>query len=149
MIVCKIYVDVIDGEECIVSELAKRNFPEDVYPSADVPSTYVAISKEAKDLIYKIIRKDGDWEPDIFSPDFIFEVSDYKNNIGMFGFNIRVFDFLPGAQKENDQHRKVYYVNKGPMLVDTDRLWLPIMDSMQVCDNEFLKNLDLTEPVEL
>ena len=149
MIVCKVFVDVINGEECIIAELAKRNLPEDIFPFSDIPSTYVAISKEAKDLIYRIIRKDRDWESDIFSPDFTFEVSDYKNNTGMFGFNIRVLSVLPGAQKENDQDRKVYYVNKGPMLVDTDRLWLPIMDSMQLFDNEFLKNLDLTEPVEL
>ena len=36
MIVCKIYVDVIDGEECIVTELAKKNIPEHVTNLGDI-----------------------------------------------------------------------------------------------------------------
>ena len=66
MIVCKIYVDVIKGQKCIVTELAKENVSEDMvfvpkgidgdHGRAHVyPSTAIAISKEAKELLYWLV----------------------------------------------------------------------------------------------
>ena len=55
MIVCKMYVDHINGEKCIVTELARRDIPSGItnvnYCDTEVcnvyvyPSTYVAISE--------------------------------------------------------------------------------------------------------
>ena len=158
MIVCKIYVDVIDGEDCIITELAKRNIPQkwgeitnirgnddtdndDNFRAVYIYSTtYVAISKEAKELLYWLLK--NNWEKNIFLADYTFEIYDYDKKIG-------TFCFLPEEEEGNTQRKKIFYVNKRSVYIDSEQYWTEIMESMPVYDNEFLKNLDLTEPVEI
>ena len=105
MIVCKVYVDVINEQKCIVTELAKKNIgkwitniteDDDERPIKEWkrvyihPSTIVAISKEAKKLLYWYFNNVENRRKNIFLADYIFaignEKGDYKNNIGTFGF---------------------------------------------------------------
>ncbi len=160
MIVCKIYVDVIDGEDCIITELSKRNIPffgshgcitnindndndnEDFKAVYVYPSTYVAISKEAKDIINAFAHDEDNRKDDIFLADYTFEVEDYDKKIG-------TFSFLPEEEEGNTQRKKIHFYKRRPFYVDVYKLRTYIMDTMPVYDNEFLKNLDLTEPVEI
>ena len=155
MIVCKIYVDVINEQKCIVTELAKENVSEDmvfIYKGVEgkhgrafvYPSTAIAISKEAKELLYWLLdyKNDDNWEPNIFISDYNFLIDDYENNIGTFAF-------LPSNEEGETQRKKIFYINKRPLYINSREMWTKIMDNMQLLDNEFLKNLDLTEPVEL
>ena len=155
MIVCKIYVDVINEQKCIVTELAKDNVSKNnafvtdevdgKYGRAYVyPTTAIAISKEAKELLYWLLDCNNfdNWENNIFLADYTFEMDDYENNIGTFGFR-------PSNEEGETSRKKIFYINKRPVYVNSQQRWTELMDNMPVYDNEFLKNLDLTEPVEL
>ena len=151
MLVCKMYMDNINGEDCIITELAKRNIPQGITNIEEgndersavyvYPSTYVAISKEVKDALNYKIYKEDDWEPNIFDTDFTFETSDYKSNKGLFGF-------LPKKHEGESQRKKIFYL-KDTLQLDTSKLWTNLLDGMPIFDNEYLKKLDLIEPVEL
>ncbi len=161
MIVCKVYVDVIDGEECIITELAKRNIPigprgaitnitDEDEDNADFqcvyvyPSTYVAISKEAKELLHMLVEDKANRKENVFLADYLFEVDseqDYDNKIGAFGF-------LPDEETGNSQRKKIHFYKRRAVYVDAYNARTYILDTMPVYDNEFLKNLDLTEPAE-
>ena len=151
MIVCKMYIDNINGEDCIVTELAKRNIPqgitnivvgvdEDKISNVHIyPSNYVAISKEAKDALMKKIDVDDDWVYRIFDTDYMFSTDNYKSNIGG-------FSFLPKKHEGENRRKKIFYL-KDTLKLDTAQLWLNLLDGMPIYDNEYLKNLDLTEPI--
>ena len=153
MIVCKIYVDVINEQKCIVTELAKENVSTKmVYITngtdkeygrvAIYPSTAIAISKEAKELLYWLLDNVENRRKNIFISDYNFVMEDYENKIG-------TFVFLPSNEEGDTQRKKIFYINKRPVYINSQEKWTEIMESMQLLDNEFLKNLDLTEPVEL
>lgn len=153
MIVCKIYVDVINEQKCIVTELAKANVSKNNafvtdevdgnYGRAYVyPTTAIAISKDAKELLYWLLDNVENRRKNIFLADYTFEVDDYENNIGTFGF-------LPGNEEGETPRKKIFYINKRPVYVNSQQRWTELMNNMQLLDNEFLKNLDLTEPVEI
>ena len=144
------YVDHINGEKCIITELARRGIPSGVtninYCDTEVcsvyvyPSTYVAISAEAREIIKRIIRTDRHWKWNAFEADYTFETDNYKSGIGLFGF-------LPKKKEGETVRKKIYYL-KDELRVDTSKLWYHIMDKMPTYDNEYLKNLDLTVPLD-
>ena len=144
MIVAKIFFDNIDGRDCIVTEIAKRNLSSDI-SNFDMqkdlqaiyiyPSTYIAISKPVKDYLTKRINGDMDWVGNIFNRNYTFECSDYSSNVGMFGFS------------ETEKGKSVFYLDED-LYVDVSKLWIGIMDSMKLYPNDILKNLQLDEPVD-
>ena len=153
MIVCKIYVDVIKGQKCIVTECTKENVSKGMvfisnaldgeYGSAMVyPSTAIAISKEAKELLYWLVDNVENRKKNVFLSDYNFMIEDYENNIG-------AFSFLPTNEEGETERKKIFYINKRPVYINSEEKWTRIMENMQLLDNEFLKNLDLTEPVEI
>ncbi len=153
MIVCKIYVDVINEQKCIVTELAKENVSKDnvfIFEGIDgehgrafvYPTTAIAISKEARELLHWLLDNVENRRKNIFLSDYNFLMDDYENNIGTFAF-------LPSNEEGDTPRKKIFYINKRPIYVNSQERWTELMDNMPVYDNEFLKNLDLTEPVEL
>ena len=153
MIVCKVYVDKKNDKKFLVAELAKSKIPAritnilDNYPLTDdfravyvYPSNYVAISKEAVDALKNKIFVEKDVKENVFLADFTFQVDDYDKKIGTFGF-------LPGNSKNENQRKKIFNL-KNTLYTDEYNLRLNIMDSMQKFDNEFLKGLELTEPLD-
>ena len=153
MIVCKVYVDKKNDEKFLVAELAKSKIParitniSDNEPLTDdfravyvYPSNFIAISNEAIDALKNKIIVEKDVKKNVFLADFTFQVDDYDNKIGTFGF-------LPGNSKNENQRKKVFNL-KNTLYIDAYNLRLYIMDSMQKFDNEFLKGLDLTEPLD-
>ena len=153
MIVCKIYVDVIKEQKCIVTECTKENVSKDmVFISKGIdgehgkalvyPSTAIAISKEAKELLYWLVDNVENRKKNIFLSDYNFMIDDYENNIG-------AFSFLPTNEEGETERKKIFYINKRPVYINSRETWTQIMENMQLLDNEFLKNLDLTEPVEI
>ena len=153
MIVCKIYVDKKNDEKFLVAELAKSKIPAKITNISDndpltndfravyvYPSNYVAISKEAVDALKNKIFVEKDVKENVFLADFTFQVDDYDNKIGTFGF-------LPGNSKNENQRKKIFNL-KNTLYTDEYNSRLYLMDSMQKFDNEFLKGLDLTEPLD-
>ena len=139
------YIDHIDGEECLVCELAKDGIPFSICnpntSSENVfiyPCTHVAISKEAKDFFTRKIDQEEDWYPDIFEPDFTFETDDYKKPTGLFSY-----------RASKSEGRKKIFASSSTMLLDTRRFWMVLLDYMPLFENEFLRKLDLTKPVDL
>lgn len=153
MIVCKIYVDVIKEQKCIVTESAKEDVSKGMvfipngldgeHGRAHVyPSTAIAISKEAKELLHWLVDNVENRKKNIFLSDYNFVIDDYENNIG-------AFSFLPTNEEGETERKKIFYINKRPVYINSEETWTQIMENMQLLDNEFLKNLDLTEPVEI
>lgn len=153
MIVCKIYVDVIKEQKCIVTECTKENVSKGMVFISNAldgehgkalvyPSTAIAISKEAKELLYWLVDNVENRKKNIFLSDYNFMIDDYENNIG-------AFSFLPTNEEGETERKKIFYINKRPVYINSEETWTRIMENMQLLDNEFLKNLDLTEPVEI
>lgn len=146
-IVCKIYLDVdSNGDEVLVTECSTKNFPHNSVQNLPenerraiyiYPSTMVGISDEAARALKGKIDGD-DWMPDIFRADYTFETDNHKNGIGLFGYR-------PRGSKGETLTKKAFRL-KDTLFVDASKLWDLLIDKMPRGDNEFLKNLDITEP---
>ena len=143
----------MDGENCLIAELAKRNIPEGITNILEgeesfdpdefhavyiYPNTYVAMSFEAREALIGKMKEPA--KENAFLADFIMELSDYDKRLGSFGF-------LPGNDAGESQRKKIAKLSRR-FYMNSFMASLKILDTVQILDNEILKNLDLTEPVD-
>ena len=156
MIYAKIYLDHIEDNNFIVVECATKNIdekycllkgehlteygdPYEINKTRIKHVNTVAISKEAKEMFYKLLAFDYENKINgMFCDDFSF--FNYKVRGGYDG----EFAFKPD---KGSVSKRVFNV-KDRIIIDHYTLDKDTLELMQTYDNEVLKNLDITEPVD-
>lgn len=147
MIICKIYLDIINGSEYIVTELAQKNIPEGIANVEDGDEElkevkisspeYVAISKEAIDALDRM-NNDPHLNKISLDSDFAWKIDSFNKKPS--------FSYIPYPEKNDSLRKKVVQVSSCLYINPYENSYYSVSSKMKLCDNEFLKNLDLVEP---